>query len=101
MLSCARMVIVRFRAYGRRSVHLGAVVLAFFFAAGPARATAPEPNGLDCGFHQLYNLDFNGAQREFESWEKTNPQNAMGPVSEAAGILFSEFNRLGVLESQF
>jgi len=25
----------------------------------------------------------------------------MGPVSQAAGILFSEFNRLGVLESQF
>ena len=25
----------------------------------------------------------------------------MGPVSEAAGFLFSEFNRLGVLESQF
>ena len=25
----------------------------------------------------------------------------MGPVSKAAGILFAEFNRLGVLESQF
>ena len=25
----------------------------------------------------------------------------MGPVSQAAGILFSEFNRLGVLEAQF
>ena len=25
----------------------------------------------------------------------------MGPVSQAAGLLFSEFNRLGVLESQF
>ena len=25
----------------------------------------------------------------------------MGPASEAAGILFSEFNRLGVLEAQF
>jgi len=25
----------------------------------------------------------------------------MGPVSEAAGVLFSEFNRLGVLEAQF
>ena len=24
----------------------------------------------------------------------------MGPVSEAAGLLFSEFNRLGVLQSQ-
>jgi len=25
----------------------------------------------------------------------------MGPASEAAGILFSEFDRLGVLEAQF
>src|SRR5208282_2888790 len=40
-------------------------------------------------------------QREFESWEKLNPENPMGPVSEAAGVLFSEFNRLGVLEAQF
>lgn len=78
-----------------------AIVLALVLMPWLARATAPEPNGLDRGFHQLYNLDFNGAQREFESWEKSNPQNPMGPVSEAAGILFSEFNRLGVLESQF
>ena len=77
------------------------IALAVVLAPGLARATAPEPNGLDRGFHQLYNLDFNGAEREFESWEKANPQNPMGPVSEGAGILFSEFNRLGVLESQF
>jgi hypothetical protein len=59
------------------------------------------PNGLDHGFHKLYNLDFPGAQREFLSWEQENPDNPMGPVSEAAGVLFSEFNRLGVLEAQF
>jgi hypothetical protein len=70
-------------------------------------ATAPQafadlPSAaLDRGFGRLYDLDFNGAQREFESWEKLNPDNPMGPVSEAAGILFSEFNRLGVLEAQF
>jgi hypothetical protein len=56
---------------------------------------------LDRGFRRLYDLDFTGGQKEFEAWEKLNPEDAMGPVSEAAGILFSEFNRLGVLESQF
>jgi len=56
---------------------------------------------LDRGFVLLYDLDFARAQREFESWEKLNPDDPMGPVSEAADILFSEFNRLGVLEAQF
>lgn len=57
--------------------------------------------GLNRGFRRLYDLDFSGGQKEFESWEKVFPNDAMGPVSEAAGILFSEFNRLGVLEAQF
>jgi len=66
------------------------------------RATAGLPSAaLDRGFLRLYDLDFNGAQKEFESWEKLNPENPMGPASEAAGVLFSEFNRLGVLEAQF
>ncbi|HVM92902.1 MAG TPA: hypothetical protein VMT67_08840 [Terriglobales bacterium] len=56
---------------------------------------------LGDGYRRLYDLDFGGAQRDFEAWEKVNPENPMGPVSEAAGILFSEFNRLGVLEAQF
>jgi len=66
------------------------------------RAVADLPSaGLDRGFGRLYDLDFSGAQREFESWERLNPENPMGPASEAAGILFSEFDRLGVLEAQF
>jgi hypothetical protein len=65
-------------------------------------AVADLPSArLDRGFLRLYDLDFTGGQKEFESWEKLNPENPMGPASEAAGILFSEFNRLGVLESQF
>jgi hypothetical protein len=66
------------------------------------QAVAGLPSaGLDRGFGRLYDLDFTGAQKDFESWEKLNPENPMGPVSEAAGILFSEFDRLGVLEAQF
>jgi hypothetical protein len=68
--------------------------------ASQAFADLPSA-GLNRGFGRLYDLDFTGAQKEFESWEKLNPENPMGPVSEAAGVLFSEFDRLGVLEAQF
>jgi hypothetical protein len=67
-------------------------------------AAASEPNvgtALDHGFAGLYNLDFTGAQKDFSSWQTQHPDDPVGPVSEAAGFLFSEFNRLGVLEGQF
>ena len=60
-----------------------------------------QPSALDRGFSGLYNLDFNGAQRDFAAWQNLHPDDPMGPVSEAAGFLFSEFNRLGILETQF
>jgi hypothetical protein len=56
---------------------------------------------LDHGFSGLYNLDFSGAQKDFATWQEQHPEDAVGPVSEAAGLLFSEFHRLGVLEAQF
>jgi len=64
-------------------------------------ANSLAPSALDRGFSGLYNLDFSGAQQEFSLWEKQHPEDPVGPVSEAAGLLFSEFNRLGVLEAQF
>ena len=62
---------------------------------------AAATSSLDRGFTGLYNLDFAGAQRNFASYQSEHPDDPMGPVSEAAGFLFSEFNRLGVLEAQF
>lgn len=59
------------------------------------------PSLLDRGYSALYNLDFSGGQKDFAAWEAEHPDDAVGPVSEAAGLLFSEFHRLGVLESQF
>lgn len=67
-------------------------------AAGP---DAIPSTALDCGFLGLYNLDFAGAQKDFSAWESLHPDDPVGPVSQAAGFLFSEFNRLGVLEGQF
>jgi hypothetical protein len=67
--------------------------------AAPPDTTAST--ALDHGFTGLYNLDFTGAQKDFSSWQAQHPDDPVGPVSEAAGLLFSEFNRLGVLEGQF
>ena len=72
--------------------------------ASDASADAPDTRvstALDHGFTGLYNLDFTGAQRDFSTWQVQHPDDPVGPVSEAAGLLFSEFNRLGVLEGQF
>ncbi len=86
------------RAKGMQvAVFTALVLLTMVPQAGAGLSSA----GLNPGFRRLYDLDFTGAQKEFESWEKVNPDNPMGPVSEAAGILFSEFDRLGVLEAQF
>ena len=85
-----------------RDVQVAVLVTAALVVMTVPQAFADLPSaGLDHGFRRLYDLDFTGGQREFESWEKLNPENPMGPASEAAGILFSEFNRLGVLEAQF
>ena len=62
---------------------------------------AAAVSSLERGFSGLYNLDFAGAQQDFAAWEAQHPDDPVGPVSEAAGFLFSEFNRLGVLEAQF
>jgi hypothetical protein len=82
-------------------VSLIALLLLSLLVTVPRTFASLPSASLDRGFVRLYDLDFAGAQREFESWEKLNPDNPMGPVSEAADILFSEFNRLGVLEAQF
>jgi hypothetical protein len=84
----------------------GLVTILFLSAAIVAGAeVAPTPvpvsTALDRGFSGLYNLDFAGAQKDFGTWEVEHPDDPVGPVSEAAGFLFSEFNRLGVLEGQF
>jgi hypothetical protein len=56
---------------------------------------------LDRGFQLLYNLDFAQAHGIFAAYEQTHPEDPLGPTSDAAGELFSEFHRLGILESQF
>jgi len=64
------------------------------YAADPA----PRPN-LSRGFQQMYNLDFAGAHATFGDYQQAHPEDPMGPVSNAAAYLFSEFDRLHILEA--
>src|SRR5437667_1815914 len=80
----------------------GAFCLVAAFARADAADTPVVSRGsLDQGFHLLYNLDFDQAHQVFLSWQHEHPQDPVGPTAEAAGLLFSEFHRLGVLEAQF
>jgi hypothetical protein len=64
-----------------------------------------EPLGtqtlLDKGYRQMYNLDFANAHTTFAEYERANPTDAMGPISDAAAYLFTEFDRLNILSSEY
>jgi hypothetical protein len=57
------------------------------------------PHDLDRGYQQMYNLDFPGAHATFGAYQGAHPEDPMGHVSNAAAYLFSEFDRLHILES--
>jgi hypothetical protein len=56
---------------------------------------------LDTGYTQMYNLDFDAAHHTFAEYQRAHPDDPFGEVSDAAAYLFSEFDRLHVLSSQF
>ena len=68
-------------------------------------ATAQSRNdfcsGLAAGYCDMYNLQFSQAHQRFASWQRVHPQDPLGPVSDAAAYLFSEFDRLRILEAEF
>ena len=77
------------------------VSLACWQASAPAAAGALSPaDPLDVGFRHMYNLKFREAHDTFRSWERSHPNDPLGPTSDAAAYLFDEFDRLGVLQSE-
>lgn len=66
--------------------------------AEPGAIGAPE---IDSAFHLLYELKFDEARAGLIAWEKSNPEDPVGPAAEAASHLFEEFYAQGVLTSDF
>lgn len=49
----------------------------------------------------MYDLRFDDAHKIFARYQNTRPNDPLGPVSDAAAYLFSEFDRLRILQSEF
>ena len=70
-------------------------------AAACSAGAAAMPTLIDQGYRQMYNMQFADAHETFREWQRQHPDDAMGPVSEAAAYLFAEFDRLHILQSGF
>src|SRR5579884_479189 len=75
-------------------------LLAAFLLAAGALAGA-ERTAIDEAYRQMYNLEFDAAHRTLAGWERAHPDDPMGPVSDAAAWLYSEFDRLRILQSEY
>jgi hypothetical protein len=76
------------------------MILAAALGSVPAFAGTTAPL-LDRGYREMYNMQFAEAHRTFEEYQRLNPTDAMGPVSDAAAYLFGEFDRLHILQTEF
>ena len=61
----------------------------------------PAQTLVDQGYGAMYNLKFAQAHEMFRQWEHLHPDDPIAPASDAAAYLFSEFDRLHVLEMEF
>jgi len=78
---------------------LRVLVLSTLLIAPLSVVCAAEPTLLDMGFQQMYNLQFADAHESFSQWQRLHPDDALGPASDAAAYLFTEFDRLHILQS--
>ena len=73
--------------------------------AQPASAQTPIEGlhvpELEAGFHLLYELKPLEGRTQFESWQKTHPDDPLGSASDAASYLFEECYGQGILTSDF
>jgi hypothetical protein len=64
--------------------------------------SAAEPaSDIDHAFSRLYNFDFPGAYATLHKRIATDPEDPLGYAVLSSGYLFSELDRLSILESEF
>jgi len=80
-------------------------VLSIALASGFAPAAQVEKidneTALKRAYARLYNFDFNGAQEILDRQRQVDPREPMLPATKAAAYLFSELDRLRILELDF
>ncbi len=76
-------------------------LLSLLFALSfPAMCDITNPI-FDEAFHRLYSFDFPGAQALMDKYIGSQPNDPMGYTIKAATYVYSEFDRMGILETEF
>ena len=70
--------------------------LLLFLAAAPALASP-----IDEAFHRMYDFDFPGAYAILDAQQRQDPSLALVHSVRAVALMFSELNRMGILETEF
>jgi hypothetical protein len=85
-----------------RNLAFATGILTLLLGVIPGQAQSnPGTSALETGYRSVYNLQFDQAHRAFAEWQGQHPDDPMGPASDAAVYLFSECDRLHILEAQF
>lgn len=64
-------------------------------------ATNLPSTEIDRAFVRLYNTDYQGAFVHLDRYIAAQPEDPLGYALRAAGLMFSELDRLGILEGEF
>ena len=90
-------------AHSNCARRLGRVGLLAFLALAGAWGGVPAATDprLEAGFHAMYGLDFASAGSLFQDYERVHPADSLGYAAEATYLVFSELNRLKLLEAEF
>jgi hypothetical protein len=73
---------------------------ALALASSSSGSDVPQERELYAGWLKMYDLRLDEAHSAFGAWEKSHPDDSLGPASNAAAYLFSGLARLGALESE-
>jgi len=85
------------KAAGFPRIRLSALVT-LLLATSVVFAEPIQPAVIDQGYRDLYNLDFSSAHTAFQKELAAHPEDPLAPVSDAAAYLFSEFDRLHIID---
>ena len=77
------------------------IVLTCGFASAAQVEKIDNETALKRAYARLYNFDFNGAQEILDHQQQVDPQAPLLPATKAAAYLFSELDRLRILELDF
>src|SRR5262245_6580466 len=80
---------------------LSAVMAASTAIGGVSPGRADEKPQIEAAFRRMYELRFDEARTEILAYRSAHPDDPLGPAAEAATYLFEEFDREGVLTSEF